>query len=223
MPPATAGAITGGGVRGDEQRGLPRQNMIIILNDNQQVSFPTQYNSLNQDPWAPPSTPARLQSKPSRAARAPRRSPRRCRCQQEVTAKVDEYARGMSAAAADALGVGQASASVDGHNLKDLVAILQEVKATAPCPADHRHREGAGTRTWIRRISTTAWRSSTSRAGSRRRRAAGSPRTRCSPTRSSAARARRTSSPCRGDGAAPPATGKYYADRVRRRHRGATR
>ena len=45
------GAITGGmAYEAMNNAGYLDTNMIIILNDNQQVSLPTQYNSLNQDP-----------------------------------------------------------------------------------------------------------------------------------------------------------------------------
>ena len=109
-------------------------NMIIILNDNQQVSLPTQYNSLNQDPvGALSSTFARLQS--SKPLRELRESAKAITKQmptpvQEVTAKVDEYARGMisgsGATLFEELGLYYIG-TVDGHNLNDLVAILQEV------------------------------------------------------------------------------------------------
>ena len=58
------GAITGGmSYEAMNNAGFLDTNMIIILNDNQQVSLPTQYNSLNQDPvGALSSTFARLQS-----------------------------------------------------------------------------------------------------------------------------------------------------------------
>src|SRR6056300_1630288 len=58
------GAITGGmAYEAMNNAGYLDTNMIIILNDNKQVSLPTQYNSLNQDPvGALSSTFARLQS-----------------------------------------------------------------------------------------------------------------------------------------------------------------
>eukprot|EP00982_Pelagococcus_subviridis_P009264 30916-Pelagococcus_subviridis.AAC.2 len=159
------GAITGGmAYEAMNNAGYLDTNMIIILNDNQQVSLPTQYNSLNQDPvGALSSTFARLQSsKPLRELRG--RIPR---CEnshdilllyissvffctlahesakaitkqmpvpvQEVTAKVDEYARGMISGSGstlfEELGLYYIG-TVDGHNLQDLVAILEEVKST---------------------------------------------------------------------------------------------
>ena len=78
------GAITGGmAYEAMNNAGYLDTNMIIVLNDNQQVSLPRSTTRLNQDPvGALSSTFARLQS-PSRCesyARAPRPSPRRCRC-----------------------------------------------------------------------------------------------------------------------------------------------
>ena len=72
------GAITGGMAYEamNNAFGFLDTNMIIILNDNQQVSLPTQYNSLNQDPvGALSSTFARLQS--SRPLRELRESARK--------------------------------------------------------------------------------------------------------------------------------------------------
>lgn len=132
------GAITGGmAYEAMNNAGFLDTNMIIILNDNQQVSLPTQYNSLNQDPvGALSSTFARLQS--SRPLRELRESAKAITKQmpapvQEVTAKVDEYARGMISGSGstlfEELGLYYIG-TVDGHNLEDLVAILQEVKET---------------------------------------------------------------------------------------------
>ena len=132
------GAITGGmAYEAMNNAGYLDTNMIIILNDNQQVSLPTQYNSLNQDPvGALSSTFARLQS--SKPLRELRESAKAITKQmptpvQEVTAKVDEYARGMisgsGATLFEELGLYYIG-TVDGHNLNDLVAILQEVKET---------------------------------------------------------------------------------------------
>ena len=102
-----------------------------------QVSLPTQYNSLNQDPvGALSSTFARLQS--SKPLRELRESAKAITKQmpvpvQEVTAKVDEYARGMISGSGstlfEELGLYYIG-TVDGHNLQDLVAILEEVKST---------------------------------------------------------------------------------------------
>ena len=99
--------------------------------------LPTQYNSLNQDPvGALSSTFARLQS--SKPLRELRESAKAITKQmpvpvQEVTAKVDEYARGMISGSGstlfEELGLYYIG-TVDGHNLQDLVAILEEVKST---------------------------------------------------------------------------------------------
>mmetsp|Transcript_6505 Transcript_6505/g.23874 ORF Transcript_6505/g.23874 Transcript_6505/m.23874 type:complete len:732 (-) Transcript_6505:544-2739(-) len=132
------GAITGGmAYEAMNNAGYLDTNMVIILNDNQQVSLPTQYNSLNQDPvGALSSTFARLQS--SKPLRELRESAKAITKQmpvpvQEVTAKVDEYARGMISGSGstlfEELGLYYIG-TVDGHNLQDLVAILEEVKST---------------------------------------------------------------------------------------------
>jgi len=132
------GAITGGmAYEAMNNAGYLDTNMIIILNDNQQVSLPTQYNSLNQDPvGALSSTFARLQS--SKPLRELRESAKAITKQmpvpvQEVTAKVDEYARGMISGSGstlfEELGLYYIG-TVDGHNLEDLIAILEEVKMT---------------------------------------------------------------------------------------------
>ncbi len=57
------GAITGGmAYEAMNHAGFLDSNMIVILNDNQQVSLPTQYNNKNQDPvGALSSALARLQ------------------------------------------------------------------------------------------------------------------------------------------------------------------
>ena len=132
------GAITGGmAYEAMNNAGYLDTNMIIVLNDNQQVSLPTQYNALNQDPvGALSSTFARLQSsKPLRELRESAKAITKTMPVpvQEVTAKVDEYARGMISGSGstlfEELGLYYIG-TVDGHNLEDLVAILQEVKAT---------------------------------------------------------------------------------------------
>lgn len=58
------GAITGGmAYEAMNHAGFLDSNMIVILNDNQQVSLPTQYNGQNQDPvGALSSALARLQA-----------------------------------------------------------------------------------------------------------------------------------------------------------------
>jgi len=110
---------------------------LTILTFLLKVSLPTQYNSLNQDPvGALSSTFARLQS--SKPLRELRESAKAITKKmpvpvQEVTAKVDEYARGMISGSGstlfEELGLYYIG-TVDGHNLQDLVAILEEVKST---------------------------------------------------------------------------------------------
>jgi len=117
--------------------GFLDSNMIVILNDNQQVSLPTQYNSQAQDPvGALSSTLARLQS--NKQLRELRDTAKAMTKQlpdplQDLTAKVDEYARGMISGSGstlfEELGLYYIG-TVDGHNLEDLITILKEVKAT---------------------------------------------------------------------------------------------
>jgi len=112
-------------------------NMIIILNDNKQVSLPTQYNGGNQDPVGGLSnTLARIQAnKPLRELREVAKdiSKRLPGPLPEVTAKIDEYARGMisgeKSTLFEELGLYYIG-PVDGHNLDELTAILKEVKNT---------------------------------------------------------------------------------------------
>lgn len=68
-----AGAITGGmAYEAMNHAGFMDSNMIVILNDNQQVSLPTQYNNMDQDPvGALSSTLARLQVRRSPTADLP--------------------------------------------------------------------------------------------------------------------------------------------------------
>ena len=132
------GAITGGmAYEAMNNAGYLDKNMVIILNDNQQVSLPTQYNDQNQDPvGALSSTFAKLQAnRPLRELREQAKLITKAmpRPVQEITAKVDEYARGMISGSGstlfEELGLYYIG-TVDGHNLEDLVAILQEVKNT---------------------------------------------------------------------------------------------
>ena len=113
-------------------------NMIVILNDNQQVSLPTQYNGKNQDPVGGLSSAlARLQAnRPLRELReiAKGVSKQLPEPLQEATAKIDEYARGMISGSGstlfEELGLYYIG-PVDGHNLDDLIAVLQDVKSAA--------------------------------------------------------------------------------------------
>jgi 1-deoxy-D-xylulose-5-phosphate synthase len=132
------GAITGGmAYEAMNHAGFLDKNMIVILNDNQQVSLPTQYNGKNQDPvGALSSTLARLQS--NRQLRELREIAKGVTKQlpdviQNATAKIDEYARGMISGTGSTLFeelgfyyIGP----VDGHNLEDLIDVMSEIKKT---------------------------------------------------------------------------------------------
>lgn len=131
------GAITGGmAYEAMNHAGFLDKNMIVILNDNQQVSLPTQYNGRNQDPvGALSSALARLQA--NRPLRELREVAKGVTKQlpdpiQEATAKIDEYARGMISGTGstlfEELGLYYIG-PVDGHNLSDLVDVLKEVKS----------------------------------------------------------------------------------------------
>ncbi|XP_010551048.1 PREDICTED: 1-deoxy-D-xylulose-5-phosphate synthase, chloroplastic-like [Tarenaya hassleriana] len=112
-------------------------NMIVILNDNKQVSLPT----ATLDGPAPPvgalsSALSRLQS--NRPLRELREVAKGVTKQiggrtHQLAAKVDEYARGMisgsGATMFEELGLYYIG-PVDGHNVNDLVTILNEVKST---------------------------------------------------------------------------------------------
>ncbi|XP_024379950.1 probable 1-deoxy-D-xylulose-5-phosphate synthase, chloroplastic [Physcomitrium patens] len=113
-------------------------NMIVILNDNKQVSLPT----ATLDGPAPPvgalsSALSKLQS--SRPLRELREVAKGVTKQlggsaHVLAAKVDEYARGMISGSGstlfEELGLYYIG-PVNGHNLEDLVTILREVKNTA--------------------------------------------------------------------------------------------
>lgn len=132
------GAITGGmAYEAMNHAGFLDKNMIVILNDNQQVSLPTQYNGKNQDPvGALSSTLARLQA--NRQLRELREIAKGVTKQlpdviQNATAKIDEYARGMISGTGSTLFeelgfyyIGP----VDGHNLEDLIDVMAEIKTT---------------------------------------------------------------------------------------------
>ncbi|GBF98923.1 1-deoxy-D-xylulose 5-phosphate synthase [Raphidocelis subcapitata] len=131
------GAITGGmAYEAMNHAGFLDKNMIIVLNDNQQVSLPTQYNGKNQDPvGALSSALARLQAnRPLRELRevAKGLSKQLPQPLQVATSKIDEYARGMISGSGstlfEELGLYYIG-PVDGHNVDDLVAVLSEVKA----------------------------------------------------------------------------------------------
>ncbi|XP_038721197.1 probable 1-deoxy-D-xylulose-5-phosphate synthase, chloroplastic isoform X2 [Tripterygium wilfordii] len=112
-------------------------DMIVILNDNKQVSLPT----ATLDGPIPPvgalsSALSRLQS--NRPLRELREVAKGVTKQiggpmHELAAKVDEYARGMISGSGstlfEELGLYYIG-PVDGHNIDDLVSILKEVKST---------------------------------------------------------------------------------------------
>eukprot|EP00798_Chlamydomonas_sp_ICE-L_P027726 gene27726-7372_t len=130
------GAITGGmAYEAMNHAGFLDKNMIVILNDNQQVSLPTQYNNKNQDPvGALSSALARLQAnRPLRELREVAKGVTKQLPEsvQKATAKIDEYARGMISGTGstlfEELGLYYIG-PLDGHNIEDLVAVLQEVR-----------------------------------------------------------------------------------------------
>lgn len=101
-----------------------------------QVSLPTQYNNRNQDPvGALSSALARLQSnRPLRELREVAKGITKQLPQpiQVATSKIDEYARGMISGSGstlfEELGLYYIG-PVDGHNLDDLVTVLNDVRA----------------------------------------------------------------------------------------------
>ncbi|KAI5080742.1 hypothetical protein GOP47_0003925 [Adiantum capillus-veneris] len=132
------GAMTAGqAYEAMNNAGYLDSNLIVILNDNKQVSLPT----ATLDGPAPPvgalsSALSRLQS--SRQLRELREVAKTVTKQiggsmHTLASKVDEYARGMisgsGATLFEELGLYYIG-PVDGHNLSDLVTIFQEVKAT---------------------------------------------------------------------------------------------
>ncbi|XP_078445107.1 1-deoxy-D-xylulose-5-phosphate synthase 1, chloroplastic-like [Wolffia australiana] len=132
------GAMTAGqAYEAMNNAGYLDSDMIVILNDNKQVSLPT----ATLDGPAPPvgalsSALSRLQS--SRPLRELREVAKGVTKQiggsmHELAAKVDEYARGMISGSGstlfEELGLYYIG-PVDGHNLDDLVTILKEVKST---------------------------------------------------------------------------------------------
>ncbi|CAA0839919.1 1-deoxy-D-xylulose-5-phosphate synthase-chloroplastic [Striga hermonthica] len=108
-------------------------NLIVVLNDNKQVSLPTQQPLTGPPHLSMPSAAPSASSKPvlcSDSSIGPQAH--------EVAAKVDEYARGMISATGSTLFeelrlyyIGP----VDGHNIENLVNIFEKVKTMpAPCP-----------------------------------------------------------------------------------------
>ncbi|XP_020578162.1 probable 1-deoxy-D-xylulose-5-phosphate synthase, chloroplastic isoform X2 [Phalaenopsis equestris] len=132
------GAMTAGqAYEAMNNAGYLDSDMIVILNDNKQVSLPT----ANLDGPIPPvgalsSALSKLQS--SRPLRELREVAKGVTKQiggsmHEFAAKVDEYARGMisgsNSSLFEELGLYYIG-PVDGHNLDDLITILKEVKST---------------------------------------------------------------------------------------------
>ncbi|XP_022723064.1 probable 1-deoxy-D-xylulose-5-phosphate synthase, chloroplastic [Durio zibethinus] len=132
------GAMTAGqAYEAMNNAGYLDSDMIVILNDNKQVSLPT----ANLDGPIPPvgalsSALSRLQS--NRPLRELREVAKGVTKQlggpmHELAAKVDEYARGMISGSGstlfEELGLYYIG-PVDGHNMDDLVSILKEVKST---------------------------------------------------------------------------------------------
>ncbi|GMN34027.1 hypothetical protein TIFTF001_004475 [Ficus carica] len=137
------GAMTAGmAYEAMNNAGFLDTNMIIVLNDNKQVSLPTATLDGPATPvGALSSTLAKIQA--SSEFRKLREAAKSFTKQMggkthEVAAKVDEYARGMLNATGstlfEELGIYYIG-PVDGHNLEDLVTIFDKVKATpAPGP-----------------------------------------------------------------------------------------
>lgn len=132
------GAMTAGqAYEAMNNAGYLDSNMIVVLNDNKQVSLPT----ATLDGPAPPvgalsSALSRLQSsKPLRELREVAKGVTKQigGSMHSIAAKVDEYARGMISGSGstlfEELGLYYIG-PVDGHNIDDLVTILREVKAT---------------------------------------------------------------------------------------------
>ncbi|CAK9156631.1 unnamed protein product [Ilex paraguariensis] len=132
------GAMTAGqAYEAMNNAGYLDSDMIVILNDNKQVSLPT----ANLDGPIPPvgalsSALSRLQS--NRPLRELREVAKGVTKQiggpmHELAAKVDEYARGLISGSGstlfEELGLYYIG-PVDGHSIDDLVAILREVKST---------------------------------------------------------------------------------------------
>nr|UYR28655.1 1-deoxy-D-xylulose 5-phosphate synthase 1 [Andrographis alata] len=132
------GAMTAGqAYEAMNNAGYLDSDMIVILNDNKQVSLPT----ANLDGPIPPvgalsSALSRLQSnRPLRELREVAKGVTKQigGSMHELAAKVDEYARGLISGSGstlfEELGLYYIG-PVDGHNIDDLTAILKEVKST---------------------------------------------------------------------------------------------
>ncbi|KAL0350196.1 UNVERIFIED_CONTAM: putative 1-deoxy-D-xylulose-5-phosphate synthase 2, chloroplastic [Sesamum radiatum] len=137
------GAMTAGqAYEAMNNAGFLDTNLIVVLNDNKQVSLPTATLDGPATPvGALSSALSKLQASPKfRQLREAAKSITKQIGPQahEVAAKVDEYARGMISASGstlfEELGLYYIG-PVDGHNIDDLVAIFEKVKAMpAPGP-----------------------------------------------------------------------------------------
>ncbi|KAJ8543986.1 hypothetical protein K7X08_025604 [Anisodus acutangulus] len=137
------GAMTAGqAYEAMNNAGFLDANLIVILNDNEQVSLPTATLDGPATPvGALSSALSKLQA--SRKFRQLREAAKSITKQigpqaHEVAAKVDEYARGMISASGSSLfeelGLYYIG-PVDGHNIEDLITILKKVKSMpAPGP-----------------------------------------------------------------------------------------
>ncbi|XP_015058902.1 probable 1-deoxy-D-xylulose-5-phosphate synthase 2, chloroplastic [Solanum pennellii] len=137
------GAMTAGqAYEAMNNAGFLDSNLIVILNDNKQVSLPTATLDGPATPvGALSSALSKLQA--SLKFRQLREAAKTITKQigpqaHEVAAKVDEYARGMLSASGstlfEELGLYYIG-PVDGHNIEDLITILEKVKAMpAPGP-----------------------------------------------------------------------------------------
>ncbi|XP_057417572.1 probable 1-deoxy-D-xylulose-5-phosphate synthase 2, chloroplastic [Lotus japonicus] len=137
------GAMTAGqAYEAMNNAGFLDTNLIVVLNDNKQVSLPTATLDGPATPvGAISSTLSKLQA--STQFRKLREAAKSITKQiggqtHQVAAKVDEYARGMISASGstffEELGLYYIG-PVDGHNVEDLVTIFEKVKATpAPGP-----------------------------------------------------------------------------------------
>ncbi|CAI0403861.1 unnamed protein product [Linum tenue] len=126
------GAMTAGqAYEAMNNAGFLDANLIVILNDNKQVSLPTA--TLDG-----PATPVGALSSALTKLQASTQFRKLREAAKEVAAKVDEYARGMISASGstffEELGLYYIG-PVDGHNVEDLVTIFEKVKAMpAPGP-----------------------------------------------------------------------------------------
>ncbi|KVI03143.1 hypothetical protein Ccrd_018562 [Cynara cardunculus var. scolymus] len=137
------GAMTAGqAYEAMNNAGFLDSNLIVVLNDNKQVSLPTATLDGPATPvGALSSSLAKLQASPKfRKLREAAKSFTKQIGPQahEVAAKVDEYARGMISASGstlfEELGLYYIG-PVDGHNIEDLVTIFEKVKSMpAPGP-----------------------------------------------------------------------------------------